>query len=512
MSEFPAFFIEEPDLIFGYKGEEKDPRLGLKRYGPYFSPSEPAPSPSQVRVGIIGSGDTLTLTRQILEMLSGAIRSDESNRWLYPDFPGFSVKTRIKSEIVNADHWNKTLTQVEIDTVIGVVDVNERIATASNLFINKLTAVAMEDDHPQVVICALPWVIEEYCGISKRTRGAKRPRFTEAEKAAAELRTKHQSFLSDWGLDFEEPQEPEAESERDYDLHNSMKGKAMKPAIPIQLLRESTARAILDYPKSTFATRQNPATFAWNFSTALYYKANGKPWRLAKLVPGTCYVGIAFYRNLRNPNLSIETSMAQIFTHSGEGFVLRGSDVVVDEETKEAHLSEAQSEQLMRDVIGKYTLKVGAGPSRMVIHKTSQFNEGEAAGFHRAIGGIPTDFVAIRRSTPIRFLRVGEYPVLRGTGIQLTSREYLLFTGGHTPRIRTYPGHRIPEPLHIVHEGDSDAKLVCSEILGLTKLNWNTTSFSTYRPITLEFARRVGDILSELPEDAPVQDHYRFYM
>src|SRR5256712_3615493 len=111
MGDFPTFIMEEPDRMYGYKGEEKDPRLGLKRYGPYFSPSESAPSPSQVRVGIIGSGDTLTLTRQILNMLKARIRSDESNRWLYPDFPGFSQESRIKREIVNADHWNKTLTQ-----------------------------------------------------------------------------------------------------------------------------------------------------------------------------------------------------------------------------------------------------------------------------------------------------------------------------------------------------------------------------------------------------------------
>ena len=129
-----------------------------------------------------------------------------------------------------------------------------------------------------------------------------------------------------------------------------------------------------------------------------------------------------------------------------------------------------------------------------------------------AIAAAFTDFVAIRRSTPIRFLRVGEYPVLRGTVILLTSREYLLFTGGYIPRLRTYPGARIPEPLHVLHEGDSDARTVSAEVLGLTKLNWNTTAFSTNRPITLEFASRVGAILSELPEGYPVQDHYRFYM
>lgn len=509
MTDLHSFFIDEPDLVFGFRGEDKDPRLGLKRFGPYFSPSEAAPSPSQVRIGVIGSGETITLTRQILAKLRQRIPSDAPNRWLYPEFPGFSLETKIRSEIVNADHWNKTLTQSEVAEVLRIVDVNERIASGSSLFIEKLKLIAMEDDRPQVVVCSLPLDIEEHCGISRFTRGAKRPRFTEAERTAADLRSKSQRVLTDWGLTLEESDTPD-EPERDYDLHNSMKGKAMAIGIPIQLLRESTARAILDYPRSR-AEVQNPSTFAWNFATALYYKANGKPWRLAKLDQGTCYVGISFYRNLRNPSLNIETSMAQIFTHSGEGFVLRGSDVVVDEETREAHLSDSQSEILMRDVIEKYSAKVGVSPSRIVIHKSSVFNHAELSGFRRATGKIPVDFIAVGR-TPIRFLRVGSYPVLRGTCIQLTPREYLLFSGGYVPRIRTYPGHRVPEPLHLVHEGDSDSQVVCREMLGLTKLNWNTAAFSTNRPITLEFASRVGKILGELPESAPIQDHYRFYM
>jgi hypothetical protein len=508
MGRFPSFYVEEPDLIFGHGGEEKDPRIGLKQYGPWFSSAEQAPSPGQVRVGIIGSGETITLARQILDLLKEQVPSDKPNRWQYPDFPGFRMDSRIKSELVNADRWNAALTEAEVKDVLNVPDVNERIAAASKLFAVKLQAIAIEEDQPQVVICALPWVIEEYCGTSKMTRGAKRPRFTPLEKALAQMRAQNQGFLDDWGIEIEEPEE----APRDYDLHDSMKGKAMKVGIPIQILRESTAHAILEYPDSKFPAKENPSSFAWNLSTGLYYKANGRPWRLAKLVPGTCYVGISFYRNKRNPNQNIETSMAQIFTHSGEGFVLRGSDVTVDVETKEAHLSESQSQELMDDIREKYSAKVGGPPSRYVVHKTSTFNPGENAGFRKAIGHTPVDFIAIRGYTPIRFLRVGEYPVLRGTVVQLTAREYMLYTGGYISRLRTYPGHRVPEPLHIVHEGDSDAKLVCNEILGLTKLNWNTTAFSTYWPITLEFADRVGSILSELPEGEPVQDHYRFYM
>lgn len=53
---------------------------------------------------------------------------------------------------------------------------------------------------------------------------------------------------------------------------------------------------------------------------------------------------------------------------------------------------------------------------------------------------------------------------------------------------------------------------VCKEISGLTKLNWNTTEFATLLPITLEFAGKVSKILSEIDEEKPFQNHYRFYM
>jgi hypothetical protein len=53
---------------------------------------------------------------------------------------------------------------------------------------------------------------------------------------------------------------------------------------------------------------------------------------------------------------------------------------------------------------------------------------------------------------------------------------------------------------------------VAEEILKLSKINWNTTKFSDSEPITIVFPRSVGKVLAELPEDATIQSHYRFYM
>jgi len=507
MTRFYASYINEPDLIFGQRGVEKDPKLGLKYFGPYHPSADDSPTSTQVKIGIVGTGETITLTKQIIELLLDPIESDAENKWLYPDFPGFSVNTTIQSKFILSSIWNATITPVEIQHILSIVDVNKRIATASKLFTQKVERISLEESKPDVIICALPCDIEKYCGISEETRGTKRPKFTALEKAIAGLKSKGQTFLADFVDVAVEKDEPLPTS---YDFRNSLKGKVMQFGISTQIIRESTMHEILDV-NTQHRSRQGSATFAWNFSMALYYKAQGRPWRLAKLPAGTCYVGISFYRNLLNPTSSLETSMAQVFTHSGEGFVLRGTKVAFDKLTRTVHLTKDQAYDLLHASIEKYK-KAAGSPNRIVIHKTSIFTDEEKAGFEEVIGHCPFDFVSISQNTDLRFLRTGKYPVLRGTIISLTQNEHLLYATGYTPRIRTYPGPRIPKPLFITHYGSSEINDVCSEILGLTKLNWNTTAFSTQLPITIEFAQRVGKILSELPDNATIQDHYKFYM
>jgi len=356
----------------------------------------------------------------------------------------------------------------------------------------------------------LPAQIEEYCGISDRTRGAKRPKFTELEKRLAELKTQNQTFLTQWGMDIETklPQK----NERDLDFRNALKGKIMKFGVPVQVLRESAARGLLDYDQLATKVTEEPAAFAWNLSTALYYKAKGKPWRLAKLRQDTCYVGISFFRNLRSPILDVQTSMAQVFTHNGEGIVLRGTDVIVDKYTKEPHMTGKQAYALLTKALSRYREKAKREPTRVVVHKKSLFWEEERKGVEEAIGSLAKDFVTVHVRAPFRALRTGNYPVLRGTMVQLDDNQCLLYTTGYTPRIRTYPGSRVPVPLLITHYGDSQLNKVCEEIMGITKLNWNTTAFGTYLPITLAFAQKVGKVLSEFQDDKLLQEHYRFYM
>lgn len=504
MTKLLAEIHQEPDLLFGNQGAEKDPRLGLSRFGPYHTSTEAVPTPTRIRVGIIGTGQNVADANRLLDQLSRKVQSPGPNKWINPDFPGFNLDTPIACAFATADDWNgRPITEGEIKKLADYTDPNERIAAAVDLYVEKIAAIKM-GDVPDVLVCVQPDWIEEYCGISKETRGASMPKPTETERQRAKNRS-----LAQWGI-----VEEEEAKEKGYDLHNALKGKSMKYGIPFQFLRGSTLTGML----KAFDTGaepgglQTPAQFAWNFCTALYYKANGKPWRLARLTPGTCYVGVAFFRNKRSVDNDLQFSMAQVFTYSLEGFVIRGTEVDIDSRTKQPYMSEQQASELLTRAIKKYTDKSGTPPTRVVVHKTSKFSAGERAGILRAIGTMQKDLVSFERHTGIRFLRQGNYPVLRGTTVHLTATQHLLYTSGFIPRLRSYPGARVPEPVLLTHDGDSQFDLICKEIMGLTKLDWNTAAFATSTPITIEFAKHVGDVMSEMVNDKELQDHYKFYM
>jgi hypothetical protein len=76
---------------------------------------------------------------------------------------------------------------------------------------------------------------------------------------------------------------------------------------------------------------------------------------------------------------------------------------------------------------------------------------------------------------------------------------------GYTPRLRTYPGREVPNPLLIdVCRGRADIEIVLNDIRALTKLNYNACVFADGVPVTLKFADAVGEILTAGPiKDVP---------
>jgi len=68
------------------------------------------------------------------------------------------------------------------------------------------------------------------------------------------------------------------------------------------------------------------------------------------------------------------------------------------------------------------------------------------------------------------------------------------------------------QPIEITeNRGSTSLGEAASDILKLTKLNWNTGASWRLEPITIAFARRVSDILKIAKGKDPAL-HYRFYM
>jgi len=222
---------------------------------------------------------------------------------------------------------------------------------------------------------------------------------------------------------------------------------------------------------------QDEATRAWNFYSALYYKAGGIPWRLVRESTdiSTCFVGISFYEDPTSETL--RTSVAQVFNERGEGMVVRGGPAQLEERDRSPHLPADDSQRLLMSAVEAYRREHRTLPARVVCHKSSYFTPEELQGCGDAVRELKLDaydLLSLRRSG-IRLYRTGRYPPLRGTAI-LHSDGCLLYTQGSVDFYRCYPGLYVPRTIEVKLDYAEQGELtLMTELLALTKMNWNST-------------------------------------
>ncbi len=154
-------------------------------------------------------------------------------------------------------------------------------------------------------------------------------------------------------------------------------------------------------------------------------------------------------------------------------------------------------------------------PARLVCHKSSYFNSEEIGGCTAAMKSLSMDgydLLSLRRSRT-RFYRAGAYPPLRGTAVSF-DEGCLLYTHGSVDFYRCYPGLYTPRTLEVHFDrAEQGPRALMSELLALTKMNWNSTELATLEPVTLDAARGVGSILRHVPmDDDRIQAKYAFFM
>jgi hypothetical protein len=503
---FESGNVAEPILAFGGGKQHIDPKTGLALYGPYTVTGQSRPPLTSIIVGVVGPAAMLSDARQWLSACSGMLTNDGSQPFLYPHFPGFNDTAPFQCQIIAGETWSEAIKGSDVESALRPKDFYDRVKAVADLYIRAISVLAARDPRPAVILCCIPQEVIDVCTVRKHRPLPKRELSTWERKALQRLRD-GQSFL------FTEFDPSALEEEVTHqNLRRAIKAEAMQFGIPTQLVWPPTL-SMIDHAGQ--ARRQDIATRAWNFTTALYHKAGGSPWRLADIEPSTCFVGIGFYREIGKSSPRLRTCMAQAFTSAGDGYVLRGNSFEWDESRGASpHLDARTASSLMRDILDLYQQQNrGSLPSRVVVHKTSRFWDEETTAFLDAASLVPrVDLVALG-SRHVQFYRGGDYPAVRGTYVKFSEKEFLIYATGYVPFLRTYPGARVPQPLDVLeHRGDTPWLTILTELLALTKMNWNTADFACAMPITIAFARRVGQVLAEVPPSGVIRPEYRFYM
>ena len=114
---------------------------------------------------------------------------------------------------------------------------------------------------------------------------------------------------------------------------------------------------------------------------------------------------------------------------------------------------------------------------------------------------------------------VDGFPVRRGSAIVLEDNQALLWVHGSADPVGGrgnpyYQGKsRIPAPLVLRrHHGQSDLQQVALEILGLSKMNWNTFDLYSRFPATVESSNAIARIGALLERFGPRSYDYRLFI
>lgn len=472
-----AEYIQEPFLLFG-KGKSICPREGIAELNVYDTIIEARKS--QLLVGIIGIDDDVENLKNLLNRFESYIPANPKGKQkgLYKSFPGFNQDKGFCAKLIYDSNYERILSRNDVNMVLKQSDRDKKVLSAVELYTENIGFLA-DIKNCDVIICIIPKIFEG--------------------KIVNE--SKEEEPVEQVAEDDEQP-------EMELNFRRALKARTMKYNTPIQLLREYVLH---DTNKS-----QDPATKAWNFCTALYYKGlQTIPWKLEvdENKPKTCFVGIGFYRS--RDKRTIQTSIAQIFNENGKGVILRGTPVFEDKDDRKPHLTYEQSTNLLKDALNKYRFATGTMPGRVVLHKTSKYYDDELDGFMQALQEFRIteyDIVTVME-TDLRFFRNNLYPPVRGSMFSLTEQRHVLYTRGSVHQYQTYPGMYIPAPIEIrIVNSVSSIKVICKEVLGLTKMNWNNTQFDNKYPITIGCARRVGEIMKYLGENEQPKESYAFYM
>lgn len=504
-------FLGEPLLQFGDEQTAEDPHDGLALFGPAEARAQ---LPDNI---VIGTQQGIGLWAEWCEALNApAACVDPARHRAWPPFPGFDVAFGAK--------WPSPVRSYSVDAsqlsqASRKADRHDRAFAVAGLYMEPMERLSKLDSRPALAVCVVPDEVYENCrpksslARSQRSDTAR----TKQEETFIRRAIKDRDSGQIRMFDEDDPIVSKTLDEMELfeearglspDFRRQLKARMMAHELPVQIIKESTLRIVAPVRNGEPGT--NPLSDRlWNFGTAVFYKCGAKPWKTPWAREGVCYVGLAYKLTDDGRNACCA---AQMFLDSGDGVVFVGEfGPWYSKERGEFHLPADKAEALLRGTIETYKQEDGRPLKEIFLHARSGINADEYEGFLRACPpGVALVGIRVRQDRAgLRLYRYddhpdgakrGQHPVQRGVFWQRTERHGLLFTNGFKPRIATYDGFDVPVPLEItVQHGDADLVQVARDILGLTKLNYNSCQLGEGQPITVKYSDRVGEILLANP-------------
>lgn len=305
-----------------------------------------------------------------------------------------------------------------------------------------------------------------------------------------------------------------------FDLHDHVKAYCVRRGVATQFIEEETV------------SDPQPYRVCWWLALALYVKTRRTPWLLDSLAPGTAYVGFGMsVDRYADRGQRLLLGCSHIYSARGEGLRYRLSKI--DNpifRRRNAFLGEEDARRVGGTILELYFESAGQLPDRVVVHKRTPFAQDEIKGLRDGLGNVAAlDLLEINYDPSLMYvasafdsatggLNQGGFPVQRGTAVLLDSFTALLWSHGSTRAIdgrKTYyqGKRRIPAPLVVRrHLGDTPLRLLADEVLGLTKMNWNTFDMYTKLPATVSTSNEIARIGSLLERFTEASYDYRLFM
>ena len=482
--------LDEPKILFAHNQKMEDPRDGLTLFGPLENNK-----PYGIRNGVISTKEGLRKFTEYLKTIQSPVYN--KNNVTRPMFPGFEATFRMAWNIDKIIHVE--VTDSELGKTLYYEDAHTRTFETVSLIANKLVAAQDDDTAADVWFVIIPDEVYQYC----RPNSSLNKELIVTKKATTKTRAK--KFISEPSL-FEQDNVESEPFKYEANFHNQLKARLLPYSIPTQIFRESTLAPNeylngFGYPKRDFS--KIFGHLAWTISTAAFYKTGGRPWKLADIREGVCYLGLVYKQDERSRDPRNACCAAQMFLDSGDGIVFKGAvGPWYNKKKGEYHLKRKQATELIKIAVDTYSQKEGKPPKELFIHAKTKFNQEEWDGFSDAVTA-ETNLVGItiKTNVPLKIFRQeSKFPMMRGLAYIESETTAFLWSKGFVPRLETSLAMEVPNPLYIsISKGVAVIETVLKDVLALTKLNYNACVYGDGEPVTLRFADAIGEILTAAP-------------